>query len=709
VAAKNNNKLNISYTIKAIDRFSATHAKLERQLASLNDMTKGLSENKTIDVDADTAKANADLDRTKEKVDKIPRFKTIRLITTGFKKGLTDADNFATKLRTMEEISQGFARGLIWTLVPTLANSLGIAAGGAGALASQLVGAAAGAGAFALVAVPTIKYLQEMDAETKRGSKAWYKLSDGTRAALTELDKLREAWGKLQDRFREPVLEIFVTNLKGAQTALKLFEPTITSSVNAMRSLSDAFNKNLMSDDVRDIFQWLGETAGPYLEKLTKSIGNFFVGFMNMLVAFDPLTQDFADGFLNMSERFREWSSTLENNQAFQNLLDYTRENGPKLLSFIGNLITFLVDLGIAMAPVGEKVLELANKFFEWSSEILKNHEGVGKLLALLIVSKGIIGLLAPVVSILIIAFRTLWPVISTVWRWMGSFIGVIVRVFPIVARLGLTLLRLATGPIGILIAAVFYLAIVIWDNWDSIWAKTKEIFGKVKSYILEKWDEIKAKWEIVKALYRALRDTFQDMEDAVREKMTALYRNINDKWNDAQDFLEGIDLISIGKDIINGLIRGIKSIDVKGAVKGIAGDIKSGFTNFFDINSPSRIMKNDVGRWITLGVLDGMTSMQSKAERTAQIVANAIKRPFDNMSKDYTFTAGVATARGAYSSAQASQFSTFTSQTNVESSNGSGGPQYAVINIGGYEAKGVIQYVTREQKREEERDKKFK
>jgi phage-related protein len=708
VAAKNNNKMNISYTIKAIDRFSKTHAKLEAQLNRLNSVAEGLDTTKDIKIDADTALADKQLDNTKDKVDKIPRFKTITLMVKGFKQGLNDADNFATKLRTMEEMTQGVARGALWAMLPTIANTLGIAAGGAGALAAQLIGASAGAGAFAMVAVPTIGYLKEMDAETKRGSKSWYKLSDGTRAALTELDKLRDSWGKMQEQFREPVLDIFALNLAGARTALQMFNPTISSAVNAVRNLSEAFNKNLMSDDVKGIFTWLGETAGPYLEKFGKTIGNFIVGFMNMMVAFDPLTQDFADGFLNMSERFREWSSTLESNQAFQRFLDYTRENGPKLLEFLGNMITFLVDLGVAMAPVGEKVMEFTNKLFELGSELLKNNDWLGKAIAWFFVAKGAIGLVLPVISLLMIAFRTLWPVISTVWKWMGSLIGVVVRVFPIVARLGLTLLRLATGPMGILIAAVFYLAMVIWDNWDSIWAKTKEIFGKVKDWIVRKWEEIEAKWEIVKALYRALRDTFQEMEDAVREKMTALHKTIIDKWNAAQDFFENIDLMQIGKDIINGLIDGIKSIDVKGAVKSIAGDIKSGFTNFFDINSPSRVMKTDVGRWITLGVLDGMTSMKSKAERTAEIVANAIKRPFDNMSKDYTFTAGVATARGAYTASQ-NPMSTFVPQQTATSSDGSAAPAYAVINIGGHEAKGVIQYVTREQKREESRDKKFK
>jgi hypothetical protein len=708
VAAKNNNKMNISYTIKAVDRFTKTHAKLERQLSNLNDMTRGLDADKELDVDAKTAQADKKLTFTKMLLDSIPGRKRIVLAAKGFNKGLNQADKFATKLRTMEEMSQGLGRGLLSMMIPSIGVALGVAAGGAGAFAAGLLGAGAAAGAFALVAVPTISYLKEMDETVKRGSKQWYELSAGTRSALSALDSLRSTWSDVQDTFREDVLEIFALNLQGARVALKLFTPTIESSVEAVRDLSEAFNRNLMSDDVKAIFKWMGDTAGGYLVDFTKAIGNFAVGFMNMMVAFDPLAQDFSDGLLDMSDRFREWSSTLENNKAFQDFLAYTRENGPVLLSFLGNLIRFLVDLGVAMAPVGEKILELTNKFLKWSSGILENHEWVGKLIAGIIVFKGILGLLLPVLSIVMIAFNTLWPILSTVFKWFGGLKGIVSKVIPWILRIGTVVLRLG-GPLGWLISTVIFMAGVIWQNWDAIKKWTIDTFTAIADWVGKKWAEVEQYWGVIKRLVTILTTNFAEMVNAVKDKMAEIKKKIEDKWDAAQSFLEGIDLFSIGGDIIRGLVKGISSIDVWGAVADVGSSIKSAFTSFFSIHSPSKVMNKDVGRWITLGVVDGMTGMASKAERAATLVANAVKRPFDDMDNKYTFSAsGVADARGAY---EASKYSTYESSDSqdVEGAGTSSNGTYAVINLGGYEAKGVIEYITREQDRKKGRKEQFK
>ncbi|NRG30694.1 phage tail tape measure protein [Niallia circulans] len=81
--------------------------------------------------------------------------------------------------------------------------------------------------------------------------------------------------------------------------------------------------------------------------------------------------------------------------------------------------------------------------------------------------------------------------------------------------------------------------------------------------------------------------------------------------WENIVGYFEGIDLYQIGADIIRGLINGISSMvrSVKNAVSNIGGKIKDGFTSFFDINSPSKVMKKDVGRWIPAGVADGIAS----------------------------------------------------------------------------------------------------
>lgn len=600
MAQKANNKMNISYTIRAIDRFTKTHKRLERQLGQLEGRLTRLSAmSPTIDVNVNTRVAERRIDRTKRKLALMPKVKKVWIKVEGW----ADMDRLATKLRNIDEIMIQMGMGLIWMLIPALGPMLAVAAGGAGALAAQLLGAGAAMGAFALVAVPTIGYLKEIDGSVKRGSKEWYKLSEATRSTLTALDQFRSTWSKLQKEFREPTLEVFTAMLEGADQSLKLFKPTIEGSIEAAKNLAIAFNENLGSADVKGIFEWLGTTAGGYFEDLGKTIGNFVVGFMNMMVAFDPLAQDFADGFLRMSEKFREWSQTLDENKSFQDFMNFTRENGPVMLSFFGSLVNFLVELGIAMAPIGAVVLDLTTRFLDWAEAGLENNKWVGKAIGLFLVWRASMSLLTPLIVVLVGSVSRAASAIAFLWKWGGKLISVFIRILPVVGRVGLTLLRFATGPVGLVITTVITLAYIIYKNWDGIWAKTKEIFGLVKEYFVTKWEEIK-------------------------------------------DYLKNTDLKTIGADIIRGLIKGISSVSPTKAVRAVARKIKDGFTGFFKVKSPSRLMQRDVGRWITLGVINGMTAMSSKAEREATIVANAIKRPFDEMDTDYRFTArGSATA----------------------------------------------------------------
>lgn len=84
---------------------------------------------------------------------------------------------------------------------------------------------------------------------------------------------------------------------------------------------------------------------------------------------------------------------------------------------------------------------------------------------------------------------------------------------------------------------------------------------------------------------------------------------------------LKDVNLLSIGKDIIQGLINGIGSMAgaVWDKVASIGRDIKKGFTDFFDIHSPSRLMRDDVGKQIGAGLAIGID--QSKS-----VVLGAIK-----------------------------------------------------------------------------------
>lgn len=80
--------------------------------------------------------------------------------------------------------------------------------------------------------------------------------------------------------------------------------------------------------------------------------------------------------------------------------------------------------------------------------------------------------------------------------------------------------------------------------------------------------------------------------------------------------------LLQIGKDIIGGLIEGIKSKigDVFGAITGFGNSVIDKFKETFDINSPSRVMRDKVGLMIGAGIAQGITN-------STNFVISAVKK----------------------------------------------------------------------------------
>ena len=158
---------------------------------------------------------------------------------------------------------------------------------------------------------------------------------------------------------------------------------------------------------------------------------------------------------------------------------------------------------------------------------------------------------------------------------------------------------------------------------WENIKSNTSIVFNTVKSTVSSIWEGIKNFVSTtVTNIKNSISTNFENAKNAVSEKMTAAKKAIIDIWNKAQRFLENIDLYEIGKDIIQGLINGIGSM--AGALwkkaKSIAESIKNTISDALDINSPSRVMRDQVGKWIPLGLAEGI-------ERNINAVVSATNR----------------------------------------------------------------------------------
>lgn len=628
-------------------------------------------------------------------------------------------DKIANSIRTFGTIFQNMLGGGLLMIspaaVPVIAGLIG-AIGALGpmigvmgastfALASAFGLAGIAAVAFGAAAIPTITKLFDENA----------KLNAQQKAARAEYDKFKSTWQGITKELENPVLEAFGKSMQFATRVLELSRPLFTNVGVSVNRLLDSLNKSMSSPPVLFFFEYMNKTAGPMLETIGKSFGNFMQGFMSMMVAFGPLSASTAQGFLNMSKgfadwaaglsgsekfqtfikyvnenmpkirsifrdaiagiayffsafgplssdmmtglqglmsRFKEWATNLQSNQAFQNFIGYIRDNAPKVLQLISNLADFIVNMSLALAPIGSQILGIVNSMLSWINSMMTAHPMIGQVIAVLIVLAG--GLIALIPNI--VAFATLFSgtgtaiaaaakfglsafmpfknnliiglklmgsnVFSFVTRmgtatasiianfakmtakgavWVAKFVAQIAVKTAQWALLGAKALLhaarvaaawfIAMGPIGWVIAVVIGLVALIIANWDKVKKWTLETWNKVSSY--------------------------------VKEKMTKVWTDIKTLWGKAQAFLEGIDLTEIGKNIIRGLINGIGSMvsSVTKKISSVAGSIKKGITGALDIHSPSRFT-DWAGRMFGKGLENGIGSMIKPVGRVAAKMA---------------------------------------------------------------------------------------
>jgi len=185
----------------------------------------------------------------------------------------------------------------------------------------------------------------------------------------------------------------------------------------------------------------------------------------------------------------------------------------------------------------------------------------------------------------------------------------------------------------------------IVKDNFTKMWNVIRTIFTNVRTFISTIWSAIRTIFSNFLGLIKNLvTGNFRGMLQNVRNIMNSVLSVIRSIWNRAIKFLKGINLKNIGKDIIRGLINGIGSMAsaVADKVRSIGNSIKNGFKKVLGIASPSKIMRDEVGRWIPAGIAEGI----EKEERSA---IQAMRKLGESLSATITPSVNVSgSLRGA-------------------------------------------------------------
>ncbi|MDP4545899.1 phage tail tape measure protein [Psychrobacter faecalis] len=183
--------------------------------------------------------------------------------------------------------------------------------------------------------------------------------------------------------------------------------------------------------------------------------------------------------------------------------------------------------------------------------------------------------------------------------------------------------LAVLTSPILAVVAAIALITAggyLVVKNWAAISAGLNAEFNKIKSYVLNTVATMQAAWD------RGVANTRAAIINIKNSIVTTLKE------------LPG-RMLQVGRDIVNGLIDGIKqgASGVATAIGSMASSAVAKAKSVLDIRSPSRVMKKvgeQTAEGMALGIKKGKKAVVTEAQRMAQQAIQAVEDGINSFRK---------------------------------------------------------------------------
>lgn len=181
--------------------------------------------------------------------------------------------------------------------------------------------------------------------------------------------------------------------------------------------------------------------------------------------------------------------------------------------------------------------------------------------------------------------------------------------------------------------------------------AEVKEKMGIIKGIFEVIWPIISG---VVKIAWGIIKTVTQTSMDLVLGIIQLALKLIKGDWEGAWEtikeiaidimgnivsFFEDIDLYDIGSDIIQGLIDGLGSMKdaVITKVQELAALVPDGLKDFLGVFSPSRLIRDEVGKMIPLGLAEGITHNLGAVKQATKEMAMASVPDISKVNKNVT------------------------------------------------------------------------
>lgn len=589
---------------------AAADAKIEKLRAKIEKIRSADAEVK-ITADADDAKA--DIAEVEAGLKALPERKKIFVdVRTG--NGVSRTQAMVTAILA----------GL--PLIPAVAAPATAAIVG---LAGSLTAAAAGAGVLTLGLIGAIQKFNDI-------KDAGGQMNPQMMMFANALDAVKKAYDGFVSATQNRAFELMASGLNLVAAILPKLVPIFNAFADvASRALTDVGNW-FQGPQGTAMLRWFQTFGALQFGHILNILGNLGQVIINLMQAFSPFAESMMSGLENLTAGWVTWSQTIASNQGFQQFIAYAKENGPLLLATLGNLVDAIINIGVALAPLGTLLLGLINDFANFIAGM--NPTALGIVLTTVIA--------------LVAAWTTFEAIMSTVRAGMALYSAAVaaVRAATVawtVAQWALNV-ALTANPIGIVIVALAALGAALYllwtrsenfrttwiNNWNWIKNTTAAVLdwlmGKLRLWneqFFQGWNQIVAFLTTVgTAINNAVRGAWNSVFAFMSNILSNIRNAVVNGWNAVRNAV-----VSAGSAIRNAVVSAWNA--VRNAVVSAGNAIRSAVVSAWNsvraavVNAMNTIRSNVVSAWnsIRSAVVSAGSSIRSFLVSTWNSIRSAI------------------------------------------------------------------------------------
>ena len=456
------------------------------------------------------------------------------------------------------------------------------------------------------------------------------------------------------------VLVLFFTKTKLGQQIWQGFVSWLSNAWNTLKELASV------------VWNTISEIISSVVEKIKpiwNTIMEFFSNLWNTIVTIATNTwNSFVEGVAPIIESFKNlWNSLVEFfSVLWEQIIDVATpiwnvlvivittvwEQIKMIVQAAITILSSIIQAGLSViqavwSAVWDVIVALLTTIWDQAKIIIQT--------ALSVISTIIQTAMSLISTIWNAIWNTIVNIVSTVWNIISTVISTVINVIAniikavtaaikgdwtgvweaiksIVSTIWDGIKSVVTTAINGVSTAIRIVLNAIKSIWSAVWNSIKDVTSSV-------WDGIKSLVSttlngissIISSIMNGIKDVIFSIMDGIRNVFSTGWETITrvtrEGINRAYKAVKSIagNMLSAGKDFVMGFVRGIKGA-IGSAVKVATDMAKSAFDaakRALGINSPSRVMRDKVGKWVpaglALGIMDNLSDVEKASDKMAQ------------------------------------------------------------------------------------------